>query len=76
LAYEIISDVDNGKITATIEMPSRRPVLNVILRLRHPKAERIKSVTVNGQPWNGFTTDNETIKLTGVMGKVVVVAGY
>ena len=29
LAYEIVSDVDNGKITATVEMPSRNPPKSV-----------------------------------------------
>ncbi len=59
VAYEIVSDVDNGKITATVEMPSRLPAPDkggqagkapkeVVLRFRHPKAAPIKSVTVNG----------------------------
>ena len=50
VAYEIVSDVDHGKITATVEMPSRNPPKSVLLRLRHPKALPIKSVTVNGKP--------------------------
>ena len=37
LAYEIVSDVDHGKINATVEMPSRNPPKNVLLRFRHPK---------------------------------------
>ncbi|MBN2293079.1 MAG: hypothetical protein JXM70_11675, partial [Pirellulales bacterium] len=76
LAYEIVSDVDNGKITAAVEIPSRNPPKSVIVRFRHPAAAPIKSVTVNGQPWTGFNTVKETIKLTGLTGKVVVVASY
>ena len=76
LAYEIVSDVDNGKITATIEMPSRNPPKSVIVRFRHPKAAPIKSVTVNGQPWKGFNPDKEVIELTGFTGTVVVTARY
>ena len=38
LAYEIVSDADNGKISATIEMPSRKPAKEVVLRFRHPKS--------------------------------------
>ena len=76
LAYEIISDVDNGKITATIEMPSRKPPKSVIVRFRHPKATPIKSVMVNGRPWTGFDKDKEVIKLIGLKGKVVVAASY
>ncbi len=47
-AYEIVSDVDNGKISATVEIPSRKAAKEVVLRFRHPKAAPIKTVTVNG----------------------------
>jgi hypothetical protein len=76
LAYEIVSDVDNGKLTATIEIPSRNPPKSVILRLRHPKAVSIKSVTANGKPWTGFNKNKEVIELTGLTGKVIVAANY
>ncbi len=76
LAYEIASDVDNGKITATIEIPSRNPPRSVVVRFRHPKAAPIKSVMVNGQPWNGFNKDKEVIELVGLKGKVAIVANY
>ena len=76
LAYEIVSDVHNGKITATIEIPNRKPPKSIVVRFRHPNAAPIKSVTVNGQPWAGFDKDKEAIELTGMQGKVVVTAGY
>jgi hypothetical protein len=76
LAYAIVSDVDNGKITATIEMPSRNPPNSLIVRFRHPKTAPIKSVTVNGQPWTRFDKDKEIIELTGTTGRVMVVANY
>ena len=76
MAYRIVSDVDNGKITATVEIPSRNPPKSVVLRFRNPKATPIKSVTVNGQPWAGFDKDKEVVELTGLTGKVAVVASY
>jgi hypothetical protein len=76
LAYEIVSDVDNGKIVATIEMPARNPPASVILRLRHPKAAPLKSVTVNGKPWTAFNKDKETITVKGLTGTVAVTAQY
>ena len=76
LAYEIVSDVDNGTITATIEMPSRNLPRSVIVRFRHPEAVPIKSVMVNGQPWQEFSPDREVIELTGFTGTVVVTARY
>jgi hypothetical protein len=76
LAYEIVSDVDNGTITATIEIPTRNPVKSVILRFRHPQAKSIESVMVNGQPWKRFNPGKEVIELKGLTGKAVVVATY
>jgi hypothetical protein len=77
VSYEIVSDVDHGKITATIEMPSRdtepRPVL---LRLRHPKHLPIKSVTINGNPSTDFDAAGEEILLRDVKGTVRVEAAY
>ncbi|MHB0998390.1 MAG: hypothetical protein ACYC27_04010 [Armatimonadota bacterium] len=76
LAYEIISDVDNGRITATIEIPDRDAAEKVILRFRHPQSTPIKSVTLNGKPWDTFNPDKETIEIKGLTGKAVVVASY
>jgi hypothetical protein len=76
VAYEIVSDVDNSKITATVEMPSRKAPKEVVLRFRHPKAAPIKAVTVNGKPWTEFNKDKETITLKGLTGTVAVTAQY
>jgi hypothetical protein len=76
LEYEIVSDVDNGKITATVEMPSRKAPKEVVLRFRHPKSAPIKGVTVNGKPWTEFNKDKETITLKGLTGQVTVTAQY
>jgi hypothetical protein len=76
LAYELVSDVAHGRITVTIEIPTRRPLDSVALRLRHPQAALLAKVTVNGRPWSQFDPDQEVIRLTGLQGEVVVVAGY
>jgi len=76
LAYEIVSDVDHGKITVTVELPSRNPPKAVLLRLRHPKASPIKSVMVNGKPWQNFDPVKEVIRLEGLTGNVTVQANY
>jgi hypothetical protein len=76
LAYEIVSDVENGKIAATVEMPSRNPPKEVILGLRHPKAAPIKAVTVNGKEWKDFNKEKEYIILNGLTGTVAVTAQY
>ena len=76
LAYEIVSDVDNGKIRATIEIPGRNPPRSVILRFRHPRALPIRSVTVNGHPWTRFDRDREVIELVGLTGRAAVSVSY
>jgi hypothetical protein len=76
LAYEIVSDADNGKITATVEIPSRKPPQGVIVRFRHPQTASLKSVTVNGQAWNDFDAIKEIIRLHDVNGSVEVEAVY
>ena len=74
--YSIISDVDNGKINATVKMPARNPPQEVRLSLRHPKAAPIKSVTVNGKEWKDFNKDKEYSVLKGLSGTVAVTAQY
>jgi hypothetical protein len=76
LAYEIVSDTDHDRITATVEMPSRKSPKSILLRLRHPKAATIKSVQVNGKPWTRFNPDKEVIELTGLTGTATVTASY
>jgi hypothetical protein len=88
VAYEIVSDADHGKISATVEMPSRAPAPDgtggragkapkeVVLRFRHPKSAPMKGVTVKGKPWAEFDKDKETIILKGLTGTVAVTAQY
>jgi hypothetical protein len=76
LAYEITSDVENGRITATVEVPERRPLQGVRLRLRHPRGLPMRRVTVNGLAWTGFNPETETIDLTDASGTAVIVAEY
>jgi hypothetical protein len=76
VAYEIVSDVDNGKINATVEMPSRKAPGGVVLRFRHPTKVAMKGATVNGKPWTEFNKDKETITLKGLTGTVAVTAQY
>jgi hypothetical protein len=76
LAYEIVSDVDHGKIDVTLDVPSRRLPANVVVRLRHPTAAPIKSVTVNGKEWREFDTAKETVRLHKLRGTVKVQVAY
>jgi hypothetical protein len=76
LSYSITSDVANGSISATIQVPAREPAKVVVLRLRHPRSAPIKSVTVNGRAWTQFDAKSETVSLTGIAGLVEVRVRY
>jgi hypothetical protein len=76
LAYEIVSDVDHGRITATVEIPDRNAPKSVLVRFRHPTSAPIQSVRVNGKRWTRFNQAKEVIELTGLTGTATVVANY
>ncbi len=72
--YEIVSDVNQGRIRATVALPARKPPAAVFLRARHPKAQPIRSVTVDGQVWEKFEKD--FVRLEGLKGRVTVLMTY
>lgn len=74
--YEIVSDVANDKIRATVTMPNRNPPREVWLRLRHPRSAPIKAVTVDGKAWRDFDPTKEVVKLHGLKGAVTVEVRY
>lgn len=63
ISYDVISDVDNGKITARVEFSPRKTPSKLTIRFRHPKQLKIKSVTINGKAWQSFNAEKETIDL-------------
>jgi hypothetical protein len=76
LDYEILSDADHGRISATVSIPSRNPPAAVLLRLRHPQAAPLRRVLIDGKEWTRFDPDQETIRLEGLHGTVKVEARY
>lgn len=74
--YEIVSDVDGGRITASVKMPSRGAGNEVWLRLRHPRGAKMKGVTVNGKAWKDFDAAIEVVRLHGMNDTVAVEARY
>jgi hypothetical protein len=66
------SELSKGRVTATVDLPSRGKPTKTLLRFRLPKGHEIKSATIDGQP--AKLTGAETIDLTGRSGKVTVIA--
>jgi hypothetical protein len=64
VGYEAISDLDHGKVMATVHIPINFKA-TVKLRLRTPGHRSIRTVKVDGTNWTAFSSDAETIDLPG-----------
>jgi hypothetical protein len=63
-----------GSVTAHLTVPRRLGPASLKLRLRLPNGERITSVSVNGRAFERYDAASETIDLTGLRGRVNLVA--
>ncbi|MFI5386657.1 MAG: NPCBM/NEW2 domain-containing protein [Fimbriimonadales bacterium] len=75
-SYRIESHVAKGTIDAVVDPPAREAPSAIVIRLRHPKGLRMKSVTVNGKPWRRFSPGGETVTLPVEKGPIRVRATY
>ena len=69
VSYEVDAGAD--QVTATVEVPSRRPPATLKLRLRLPLSERVAAVRVNGKP-RPFDRRTSTVDLSGMRGTLYV----
>lgn len=77
LSLRIESHAAAGEIRATVTPPSRPHPQTIYVRLRHPQAKPIQSVTVDGKPYDRFDAKKEWIVLPGdVEGVQEIVAKY
>ncbi|HKS82294.1 MAG TPA: hypothetical protein VJR23_12390 [Candidatus Acidoferrales bacterium] len=67
-SFEIRSDVDRGKVSATVRMPEGNTA-TTHLRLRLPEGNSIQDVKLNGADWNDYSGDDINIppSLKGVI---------
>ena len=72
--FRIKSDVERGRIGATIDPPARRGPSRIVLHLRHPEGRAISCVTVNGRPCTTF--DAETVTLSPNGDELRIIAEY
>jgi hypothetical protein len=72
VGYEIVSDVEHGRLVATVTLPSRNPPREVVLVLRHPASAAIAAVKVNGTDWTDFDVSKGWVKLHGLTGQARV----
>jgi len=70
------SDVASARITATVDLALREKPAQVLVRFRHPEKLPIASVTVNGAAHTAFDPVKGDVDITGMGGKVELVANY
>ncbi len=63
ISFSIQGESNEHEIVATIELSDRNPPKELWVRLRHPDEKPIRSVMVNGRPWDTFDVKKETIKI-------------
>jgi hypothetical protein len=72
VGYELVSDVEHGRLVATVTLPSRNPPREVMLVLRHPTSAAIAAVKVNGTNWSDFDAARGWVRLRGLSGQARV----
>jgi len=73
-SFTVDSRVAEGRIVVTLDPPTRQSPAAIAIRLRHPRSEPMKMVSVGGVPCREFTAD--TITLHEARERVVVEARY
>ena len=71
-----MSDVEHGRLAATVTLPSRNPPREVVLVLRHPTSAAITGVKVNGKDWTDFDAARGWVRLRGLSGEAHVEASW
>ena len=60
---EVVSRANRGKISAIVRLTPRNQPAALLVRLRHPRSQAIRSVLVNGQAWTDFDPVKEWIRI-------------
>jgi hypothetical protein len=63
VSFRMQSRLHERTIEARAQLPSHNAPARIKLRLRAPEGERIRSVTLDGEPWTQFDPDEETVAL-------------
>ena len=65
MSMKVDSHAASGKISAEIDMPDRASPSVLLVRLRHPQGEPVRSATVNGTSWTDFDVRKEWLRING-----------
>ena len=67
---------EGDRIAADVTLELRRQPARTLVRFRHPQNAPIRSVTVNGRPHRQFDARGGDVDVTGLAGRVSVIAAY
>ncbi len=77
VSLRLESHSGSGVLMASVEFPGERRPSALVVRLRHPDSQPIRSVTVNGRPWQDFNDADETIRIpVSDVARFSIEAGY
>jgi len=65
-----------GSISAELALELRREPETILVRFRHPEARPIRSVSVNGRAHKRFDARRGDVDISGLHGRLTVVANY
>ncbi|MDO1447010.1 hypothetical protein Q0590_12145 [Rhodocytophaga aerolata] len=63
LSFSMDSNTSGNQISATVDLSGNEKPEVILVRFRHPQKKKIRSVSVNGQPWKDFDRIKEWVRL-------------
>jgi hypothetical protein len=66
VSFSLRSQADRGSLRATVDLAGTPRPAALLVRLRHPNAQRLRHVDVNGDGWSDFDPANEWIRIAPV----------
>ena len=63
LSITMESRAASGEMSADVRMPDAGRPRMLLVRFRHPEGRQIRSVSVNGQPWQDFDASSDWVRL-------------
>jgi hypothetical protein len=71
------SRAQRGELEAIVELAGPKRPATIVVRLRHPGRQALRSVSVNGQAWTNFDAATECVRISAPdQPRYVIVARY
>jgi hypothetical protein len=63
VSLTVVSESNAGRIRVDVEVPNRLRPHTLLIRVRHPRSSRLRSVEVNGSSWTDFDAGKEQVRI-------------